>query len=99
MRLDHLLSMEKDRRPKRGEASGGNRTRVSAWRREVEKKEAVNSQHGDRRVQETFFVVQSREPKGKKEEPTGGVAQMGEHLPCKQGVKSSNLFISTRGEK
>ena len=25
----------------------------------------------------------------------GGVAQLGEHLPCKQGVKSSNLFIST----
>ncbi len=28
----------------------------------------------------------------------GGVAQMGEHLPCKQGVDSSSLFISTRGE-
>ena len=27
----------------------------------------------------------------------GGVAQLGEHLPCKQGVDSSNLFISTRG--
>ena len=26
----------------------------------------------------------------------GGVAQLGEHLPCKQGVKSSNLFISTQ---
>ena len=25
----------------------------------------------------------------------GGVAQLGEHLPCKQGVDSSNLFIST----
>ena len=25
----------------------------------------------------------------------GGIAQLGEHLPCKQGVKSSNLFIST----
>ena len=29
----------------------------------------------------------------------GGVAQLGEHLPCKQGVKSSNLFISTTGEE
>ena len=28
----------------------------------------------------------------------GGVAQMGEHLPCKQGVKGSNPFISTRPE-
>ena len=28
----------------------------------------------------------------------GGVAQLGEHLPCKQGVDSSILFISTSGE-
>ena len=27
----------------------------------------------------------------------GGVAQLGEHLPCTQGVRSSNLLISTRG--
>ena len=27
----------------------------------------------------------------------GGVAQLGEHLPCKQGVDSSILFVSTRG--
>ncbi len=25
----------------------------------------------------------------------GGVAQMGEHLPCKQGVEGSSPFIST----
>ena len=25
----------------------------------------------------------------------GGIAQLGEHLPCKQGVISSNLIIST----
>ena len=24
----------------------------------------------------------------------GGVAQLGEHLPCTQGVKSSNLSVS-----
>ena len=28
----------------------------------------------------------------------GDVAQLGEHLPCKQGVESSNLFISTAYE-
>ena len=28
----------------------------------------------------------------------GGVAQLGEHLPCKQGVKSSNLSVSISGE-
>ena len=26
----------------------------------------------------------------------GGLAQLGEHLPCKQGVMSSNLTISTK---
>ena len=25
----------------------------------------------------------------------GGLAQLGEHLPCKQGVMSSSLIIST----
>ena len=29
----------------------------------------------------------------------GGVAQLGEHLPCKQGVKSSNLSISIRNKR
>ena len=29
----------------------------------------------------------------------GGVAQLGEHLPCKQGVKGSIPFISTIGCK
>ena len=28
----------------------------------------------------------------------GGIAQLGEHLPCKQGVMSSNLIISTKSE-
>ena len=27
----------------------------------------------------------------------GGLAQLGEHLPCKQGVESSNLLVSTAG--
>ena len=29
----------------------------------------------------------------------GGIAQLGEHLLCKQGVESSNLFISIYGVK
>ena len=28
-------------------------------------------------------------------QPYGGVAQLGEHLPCKQGVMGSNPIIST----
>ena len=26
----------------------------------------------------------------------GAIAQLGEHLPCKQGVESSNLLVSTK---
>ena len=33
-----------------------------------------------------------------KDKARGGVAQLGEHLPCKQGVKSSNLSVSIRRE-
>ena len=29
----------------------------------------------------------------------GGVAQLGEHLPCKQGVDSSILFVSTTARR
>ena len=29
----------------------------------------------------------------------GGVAQLGEHLPCKQGVMGSNPIISTKDER
>ena len=29
----------------------------------------------------------------------GGVAQLGEHLPCKQGVMGSNPIISTKVEQ
>ena len=34
--------------------------------------------------------------RSRRETPHGGVAQLGEHLPCKQGVRSSILLISTR---
>ena len=32
------------------------------------------------------------------ERTNGGVAQLGEHLPCKQGVMGSNPIISTKVE-
>ena len=36
----------------------------------------------------------------KKQNPqNGGVAQLGEHLPCKQGVMGSNPIISTSIQK
>ena len=37
-----------------------------------------------------MFIVKS-----KNKHTNGGVAQLGEHLPCKQGVMGSNPIIST----
>ena len=34
-----------------------------------------------------------------RDKPYGGVAQLGEHLPCKQGVMGSNPIISTKEPK
>ena len=37
--------------------------------------------------------------KVKNKHTNGGVAQLGEHLPCKQGVMGSNPIISIEGPK
>ncbi len=37
--------------------------------------------------------------KRRRDEKRGGVAQLGEHLPCKQGVMGSNPIISTKTQK
>ena len=42
-------------------------------------------------VQAKYASERGKEP----EKGSGGVAQLGEHLPCKQGVRSSILLIST----
>ena len=34
-------------------------------------------------------------PSERLKDRNGGIAQLGEHLPCKQGVRSSNLLVST----
>ena len=41
-------------------------------------------------------VAESRFDHREVPEKHGGVAQLGEHLPCTQGVKGSNPFISTK---
>ena len=56
---------------------------ISKKRQEDESKRSLNG------IRCSIFRVQKQNP------GNGGVAQLGEHLPCKQGVKSSNLFIST----
>ena len=44
-------------------------------------------------------VAESRFDHREVPEKHGGVAQLGEHLPCTQGVKGSNPFISTTTPK
>ena len=44
-------------------------------------------------------VAESRFDHREVPEKHGGVAQLGEHLPCTQGVKGSNPFISTTQQK
>ena len=64
---------------------------------EIEEKSRIahNTEKKDESsIESSLFNFQS--PMKKKDPLYGGVAQLGEHLPCKQGVKSSNLFISTR---
>ena len=51
----------------------------------------VKTQAADGTMLETIW-----ESRWLPEHLNGGVAQLGEHLPCKQGVKSSNLSISMR---
>ena len=47
----------------------------------------IGGQYGER-----FFAKGIAEDSGAR---FGGVAQLGEHLPCKQGVRSSILLVST----
>ena len=51
-------------------------------------------------MQAVFSKKETRSKSVKRKAWTfGGVAQLGEHLPCKQGVRSSILLISTKGSK
>ena len=87
MRLDHLLSKEKVNNVKRC---------YSKYPKEKKKTE-------EKRPHESLFNFQCPKSTGRDVprgmELHGGVAQLGEHLPCKQGVKGSNPFISTIKER
>ena len=93
MRLDHLLSKEQ----REWEHS---RSSVRTSRRNLER--CLILKAPELELRERFQRFLERGTKGFQTVGEaccehGGVAQMGEHLPCKQGVDSSNLFISTRG--
>ena len=69
-------------------------------------KENRRKSHKDVRQESDSLVVQflrstaitdkRRETAREAEPGHGGVAQLGEHLPCKQGVMGSNPIISTK---
>ena len=97
MRLDHLLSKETILRDYGRGSDRKVRFAKANEKFKLGTKTDINSQDIKDKVREdvvrcSIFRVQSPDT-------YGGVAQLGEHLPCKQGVKSSNLFISTKGIK
>ena len=55
--------------------------------------EAHGCEYGSFVVQ--FLRIRKRSLKKRNKPGNGGVAQLGEHLPCKQGVMGSNPIIST----
>ena len=52
--------------------------------------------YGNRDLLVVQFSVTDKETE-EKTQTDGGVAQLGEHLPCKQGVMGSIPIISTNG--
>ena len=49
----------------------------------------------DKEKRRRQYIVYVKEVLTQYQQEFGGVAQLGEHLPCKQGVRSSILLIST----
>ena len=72
-----------------GEHEQGYRILCSLYRTQIDKPERIE------KIVLKLFAVRfpgTASPEGK---PFGGVAQLGEHLPCKQGVRGSIPLIST----
>ena len=66
---------------------------------EIEKPEERSGDH--KAAIELLFNFEGpfkKEYPGNGRDTYGGVAQLGEHLPCKQGVMGSNPIISTMGQ-
>ena len=83
MRLDHLLS--KENRPGGHDLPGlGEKFRCSIL------EELGSFAEGNACSLENRIGIEGRH--------RGGVAQLGEHLPCKQGVMGSNPIISTSAD-
>ena len=88
MRLDHLLSKEQGRYEEYLQTS-----KVS--REDLER--CLILRVCKEEIPERTFTMVEKEIRRRHRRRYGGVAQLGEHLPCKQGVRSSILLISTMG--
>ena len=83
MRLDHLLSREYNKSDQIDHGFGQRRKQI----RSLSELHCI--------VLRVLETVLSKGQKDEGRDHRGGVAQLGEHLLCKQGVIGSNPFIST----
>ena len=83
MRLDHLLSREYNKSDQIDHGFGQRRKQI----RSLSRLHCI--------VLRVLETVLSKGQKDEGRDHRGGVAQLGEHLLCKQGVIGSNPFIST----
>ena len=103
-RVDALALRADERRDKLRKAAG--RSKYPLIRRCLNGETRMSNPHASIRQSITYggeppelkHLSRARKRKKIYYIPNGGVAQLGEHLPCKQGVKSSNLSISIRSE-
>ena len=93
MRLDHLLSKEKVRVVCAVWFLIKGSTGFPVSMRLLETPVPIPNTTVKRKTAEGTMLVTAWENR-RAPDYYGGVAQLGEHLPCKQGVKSSNLSIS-----
>ena len=88
MRLDHLLSRESGRASRLvlGDlVQGDTEFQYCSILRALRRLRFKRGRHGTSGISGSISETRER----------GGIAQLGEHLLCKQGVKGSNPFIST----
>ncbi len=98
MRLDHLLS--KERPAKRKDRKSQSLSESKVRRKSCMYCSVLRSAEGSGSRSFTPKIPCKQEREAGDRETFGGVAQLGEHLLCKQGVRSSILLISTtRGKK
>ena len=78
---------------KRRRLTSSRKTQLALFNFEEPEKVSSKGKGKERNPRDPTHSQRATAPKHMEE--CGGVAQLGEHLPCKQGVRSSILLIST----